>query len=191
VSWQLALIVPMLVLPIVLLLGFAGCALLAPLDDHTFATTTDPKLQNIGFVGDPTCTIVGTQVTCVGKLEGLGSSDLLIQLDVTGTAMFSCIQRRPPPPVPVPISSQGNPPQEHHPGEFNGGQLSFTIVSPLLPTTADATQIGCDKTATGTSLGEVRIALMFLTVTQNGKSLYRRPQNNGPYTAGGPPIPMV
>src|SRR5215207_7393530 len=40
--------------------------------------------------GEPTCTIVGTTVTCDAELVGLGQGDILTSTTVSGGAVYTC-----------------------------------------------------------------------------------------------------
>jgi hypothetical protein len=42
------------------------------------------------FVGEPTCTDIGTQVQCTGKVAGLGGTTFTITVSATGTASVTC-----------------------------------------------------------------------------------------------------
>jgi len=42
------------------------------------------------FVGDPTCTDIGTQVRCSGKVAGLGGTTFTITVSAQGTASVTC-----------------------------------------------------------------------------------------------------
>jgi hypothetical protein len=42
------------------------------------------------FVGTPTCTDIGTQVTCSGKVAGLGGTTFTINVTAAGTATVTC-----------------------------------------------------------------------------------------------------
>jgi hypothetical protein len=42
------------------------------------------------FVGTPTCTDIGTQVQCTGKVAGLGGTTFTITVSAPGTASVTC-----------------------------------------------------------------------------------------------------
>ena len=46
--------------------------------------------QSGHFVGTPTCTDTGTQVSCSGKVAGLGGTTFEIRVSATGTASVTC-----------------------------------------------------------------------------------------------------
>jgi hypothetical protein len=46
--------------------------------------------QSGHFVGTPTCTDIGTQVQCSGKVAGLGGTTFTITVTATGTASVTC-----------------------------------------------------------------------------------------------------
>ena len=46
--------------------------------------------QSGHFVGSPTCTDIGTQLQCTGKVAGLGGTTFQITLDAQGTAKVEC-----------------------------------------------------------------------------------------------------
>jgi hypothetical protein len=46
--------------------------------------------QSGHFVGEPTCTDIGTQVQCSGKVAGLGGTTFTITVTATGTASVTC-----------------------------------------------------------------------------------------------------
>jgi hypothetical protein len=48
------------------------------------------QAQSGHFVGTPTCTDVGTQVNCTGKVAGLGGTTFEITVDAEGTASVEC-----------------------------------------------------------------------------------------------------
>jgi hypothetical protein len=90
--WVL-LLVPVLVLPIVLLLSFAGCQLVAPLDDHVAATPTDPKVQapHPHLLADPSCSFKDGGFTVSGTVLDLYPQiKLTITLRITGTTDYEC-----------------------------------------------------------------------------------------------------
>lgn len=50
-----------------------------------------PALAQSGhFVGTPTCTDIGTQVRCTGKVAGLGSTTFTINVSAQGTGTVTC-----------------------------------------------------------------------------------------------------
>ena len=50
-----------------------------------------PVLAQSGhFVGTPTCTDIGTQVQCSGKVAGLGGTTFQINVSAPGTASVTC-----------------------------------------------------------------------------------------------------
>jgi hypothetical protein len=50
-----------------------------------------PALAQAGhFVGTPTCTDIGTQVRCTGKVAGLGGTTFTILVSAPGTATVEC-----------------------------------------------------------------------------------------------------
>jgi hypothetical protein len=46
--------------------------------------------QSGHFVGEPTCTDIGTQVSCSGKVAGLGGTTFTITVSAAGTASVTC-----------------------------------------------------------------------------------------------------
>jgi hypothetical protein len=54
----------------------------------TFATVA--FAQSGHFVGTPTCTDIGTQVQCSGKVAGLGGTTFTITVSAQGTASVTC-----------------------------------------------------------------------------------------------------
>ena len=46
--------------------------------------------QSGHFVGTPTCTDIGTQVQCSGKVAGLGGTTFTITVEAAGTASVTC-----------------------------------------------------------------------------------------------------
>jgi hypothetical protein len=78
---------------------------------------------NPHFVGTPTCTVVGNQVSCSGKIAGIGTAPSVVQVVVP----FSCTNRGGNQP-PGQASGQTGPIQPR------GGQITFSNV-----TTAPAT----------------------------------------------------
>jgi hypothetical protein len=46
--------------------------------------------QSGHFVGTPTCTDIGTQVTCTGKVAGLGGTTFEITIEAEGIATVEC-----------------------------------------------------------------------------------------------------
>jgi hypothetical protein len=54
----------------------------------TFATVA--FAQSGHFVGTPTCTDIGTQVRCTGKVAGLGGTTFEIRVSAQGTASVTC-----------------------------------------------------------------------------------------------------
>lgn len=59
---------------VAVLLAFAGVAL----------------AQSGHFVGDPTCTDIGTQVQCSGKVAGLGGTTFQLDVQAQGVASVEC-----------------------------------------------------------------------------------------------------
>lgn len=56
-----------------------------------FALSAGPALAQSGhFVGTPTCTDIGTQVRCVGKVAGLGGTTFEITVEAEGLATVEC-----------------------------------------------------------------------------------------------------
>jgi hypothetical protein len=54
----------------------------------TFATVA--FAQSGHFVGTPTCTDIGTQVRCSGKVAGLGGTTFEVRVSAQGTASVTC-----------------------------------------------------------------------------------------------------
>src|SRR5215216_5165655 len=52
--------------------------------------TATASAQSGHFVGTPTCTDIGTQVQCTGKVAGLGGTTFEIRVSATGTASVTC-----------------------------------------------------------------------------------------------------
>jgi hypothetical protein len=84
----------------------------------TSLTLTTPAFaRNPHFVGTPTCSQVGDQLCCSGKVAGLGTAPTTVQVSAT----FSCINRG------------GHEPGGHVSGQSapiqpRGGQITFTNV---------------------------------------------------------------
>jgi hypothetical protein len=56
-----------------------------------FALSAGPAFAQSGhFVGTPTCTDIGTQVRCVGKVAGLGGTTFEITVEAEGLATVEC-----------------------------------------------------------------------------------------------------
>jgi hypothetical protein len=157
-TWILIL-VPALVLPIVLLFSFAGCALVAPLDEHVAA---QPRLA-----GPPKCTVSEgpspdkiTDVTCDGKATGLGGESIEVKLAVTGQAKYNCNSQRP-----APMDVRETVTKTFAP---TSGQVEFSIAY-----TFDLKQQPT-KCAAGTtaSLRNVSFTSVTLTISQGGRPLF-------------------
>src|SRR5919108_5442819 len=56
----------------------------------TLAFATTASAQSGHFVGTPTCTDIGTQVQCTGKVAGLGGTTFTITVSAPGTATVTC-----------------------------------------------------------------------------------------------------
>ena len=52
--------------------------------------TATASAQSGHFVGTPTCTDIGTQVECKGKVAGLGGTTFTILVSAEGTASVEC-----------------------------------------------------------------------------------------------------
>jgi hypothetical protein len=52
--------------------------------------TAAASAQSGHFVGTPTCTDIGTQVQCTGKVAGLGGTTFTITVSAQGTASVTC-----------------------------------------------------------------------------------------------------
>jgi hypothetical protein len=52
--------------------------------------TAAASAQSGHFVGTPTCTDIGTQVRCTGKVAGLGGTTFTITVSAEGTASVTC-----------------------------------------------------------------------------------------------------
>ena len=55
-----------------------------------FAFPAAASAQSGHFVGTPTCTDIGTQVSCDGKVAGLGGTTFEITVDAVGVASVEC-----------------------------------------------------------------------------------------------------
>jgi hypothetical protein len=53
-------------------------------------TASAAQAQSGHFVGTPTCTDIGTQVECKGKVAGLGGTTFEITISASGTATVEC-----------------------------------------------------------------------------------------------------
>src|SRR5919201_2972217 len=56
----------------------------------TLAFATTASAQSGHFVGTPTCTDIGTQVQCSGKVAGLGGTTFTITVSAPGMATVTC-----------------------------------------------------------------------------------------------------
>jgi len=155
-TWVLIL-VPALVLPIVLLFSFAGCTLVAPLDEHTAA---QPRFTPSGA---PRCTIGAKDVTCKGTIMGLGSESVEVRLDVTGFWRYRCNQQARPE---LPFSDSVR--QTYSANTFTNGQLEFTSTYTFAE---DLTQANCPA-ATTPSFRDMWFTSITLTISQNGRLLF-------------------
>jgi hypothetical protein len=157
-TWLL-IAVPALVLPIVLLLSFAGCALVAPLDEHV---ATQPRFAPRGI---PRCTISDTGFTCDGTIMNLGSGSVDVRLDVTGSWRYRCNgQSSGHGPVIFPPDSLT---QTYGPNKFTNGQLEFTSAYTFVP---DLSQAKCNVGQP--SFRDVTFTSITLTITQDGRHLF-------------------
>jgi hypothetical protein len=64
--------------------------LLALVAMAAFAFPSAATAQSGHFVGDQTCTDIGTQVRCTGKVAGLGGTTFEITVQASGTAFVTC-----------------------------------------------------------------------------------------------------
>jgi hypothetical protein len=64
--------------------------LLALVAVAAFAFPSAATAQSGHFVGDQTCTDIGTQVQCRGKVAGLGGTTFTITVQAQGTASVTC-----------------------------------------------------------------------------------------------------
>jgi hypothetical protein len=64
--------------------------LLALVAVAAFAFPSAATAQSGHFVGDQTCTDIGTQVQCTGKVAGLGGTTFTITVQAQGTASVTC-----------------------------------------------------------------------------------------------------
>jgi hypothetical protein len=64
--------------------------LLALVAVAAFAFPSAAAAQSGHFVGDQTCTDIGTQVQCTGKVAGLGGTTFTITVQAQGTASVTC-----------------------------------------------------------------------------------------------------
>lgn len=53
-------------------------------------SASSAQAQSGHFVGTPTCTDIGTQVECTGKVAGLGGTTFTITVSAPGTASVTC-----------------------------------------------------------------------------------------------------
>jgi len=67
------------------LVGIALAAVVA-----SVAFVARAQAQSGHFVGTPTCTDIGTQLSCSGKVAGLGSTTFTITIQSQGTASVEC-----------------------------------------------------------------------------------------------------
>jgi hypothetical protein len=72
--------------------------------------------RNIHFVGTPTCSVVGTQLCCSGKVAGLGTAPTTVQV----VSSFECVNRGQHTPPGQASGSTGPIPP-------SGGQITFSV----------------------------------------------------------------
>ena len=70
-------------------MGFKGLTIAAALV-AVLALPGAASAQNGHFLGDQTCTDIGTQVSCSGRVAGLGSGTFRIEVDADGVATVAC-----------------------------------------------------------------------------------------------------
>lgn len=158
-STSVLLLVPVLALPIVLLLSFAGCALLVQLDEHVVAAS---------FTKGPTCRIEEARVTCSGELSGVGGeAEVAFQLEALGESTFVCAgaTKETTPQRPT-LPSHGSNSVSKKPA---AGKVEFEVSAEMTATEAD---LKC-KSNEKAKLTKATITSLKLTVSQGGRVLFR------------------
>jgi hypothetical protein len=102
-----------------------------------FAFPAGASAQSGHFVGTPTCTDIGTQVQCSGKVAGLGGTTFTITVEADGIASVECTNPggnvAPGQDTAVNVSGSSGPLATPRNGQFRFS-LTSTDPEPLPPT---------------------------------------------------------
>ncbi len=130
-----------------------------------FAFPGAASAQSGHFVGTPTCTDIGTQVSCDGKVAGLGGTTFSIRVAAEGTATVECTNPggnvAPGQDTAVNVSGSSGPLATPRNGQF---RFSLTSVDPEpLPPTPTCPNRKWTPNAVDVTFGDAT-----LTLRENG-----------------------
>jgi hypothetical protein len=115
------------------------------------------------FVGTPTCTDIGTQVQCTGKVAGLGGTTFTIRVSAPGTASVTCTN----PAGNVAPGQSFTTTATGQSGPFptpRNGQASFTVTS----NTPTAPPGSCPNPKWTATVTDVAFTNATITLTEDG-----------------------
>jgi hypothetical protein len=120
--------------------------------------------QSGHFVQTQTCTDIGTQVRCSGKVAGLGGTTFEITVAAQGTATVVCINpggnRAPGQDTSVTVSGSSGPLATPRNGQF---RYTVTSVAPTLPATPT-----CPNNQWTPVVTDVAFTTATITLTEDG-----------------------
>jgi hypothetical protein len=121
-----------------------------------------PVLAQSGhFVGTPTCTDIGTQLRCDGKVAGLGGTTFQIDVTAPGTATVTCTNPggnvAPGQNTTVNAAGSSGPLATPRNGSFNFRNL--TTATPTVPNTPTCPNAAWTATVTDVAFGDATLTL--------------------------------
>lgn len=117
--------------------------------------------QSGHFVGTPTCTDIGTQISCSGKVAGLGGTTFEIRVSAPGTATVTCTNPAgnvaPGQNTSVTATGSSGPLATPRNGQY---VFSLTSLTPTVPNTPTCPNSKWRATVTGVTFGDATLTLL-------------------------------
>jgi hypothetical protein len=137
------------------------------------ATATATLLaQNAHYLSGPTCTFDGSEVSCSGRIAGLGNGDVTFAFSGQATFQTTCVNKggnEAPGQNPAIAQTSGSVTVDA--GDIKNGSLTFDVVVAQVtePTGVTAKEAGCPGANWNVVFSDPEITSGTLTISQGGQ----------------------